>query len=50
VTVDDWDDFDGVQLCEWCENYDAAGLYDLDDTETPLCTSCAEDNFAVRID
>ncbi|MDH6705380.1 hypothetical protein P3T27_002090 [Kitasatospora sp. MAA19] len=33
-----------VEDCEWCQNYEASGLYDLDDAETGLCWLCAENN------
>jgi hypothetical protein len=42
------DELEDVELCEWCQNYDAVGLFSLDDVETGLCAECAADNDAER--
>ncbi|MFG3582595.1 hypothetical protein [Streptomyces sp. NPDC047990] len=43
------DDYDDIQLCEWCESADSTGLFELDGSEMGLCADCAEDNFAERL-
>jgi hypothetical protein len=43
------DELEDVELCEWCQNYDAFGLFSLDDVETGLCAQCAEENDAERV-
>lgn len=42
------EDLEDIQDCEWCQNYDAVGLFNLNDVETGLCAECAEDNNAER--
>lgn len=39
-------ELEDIELCEWCQNYEAVGLFDLDDVETGLCATCATDNNA----
>jgi hypothetical protein len=43
-----YEDLDDIQDCEWCQNADAVGLFDLDDTEIGLCAECAENNAVER--
>jgi len=40
--------FDEIQDCEWCQNYDAVGIFELNDVETGLCAECAENNAVER--
>jgi protein-arginine kinase activator protein McsA len=43
-----YEDLEDVELCEWCQQNDAVGLFSLDDMETGLCATCATDNDAER--
>lgn len=43
-----YDDFEVTEDCEWCQNHESVGLFDLNDVETGLCAECAEDNDAER--
>ncbi|MET8702702.1 hypothetical protein ABZW10_28150 [Kitasatospora sp. NPDC004723] len=37
---------DDVEDCEYCQNFEAIGLFLVDDVDTGLCAVCAEDNDA----
>ncbi|WP_328377013.1 hypothetical protein OHB13_11700 [Streptomyces sp. NBC_00440] len=40
------EELDVIEDCEWCQRYEAVGLFNLDEVETGLCAGCAEDNEA----
>jgi hypothetical protein len=43
-----YDDFEVIEDCEWCQNHESVGLFNMYDVETGLCAECAEDNDAER--
>jgi hypothetical protein len=42
------EELEEVLDCEWCQNADSVGLFDLNDVETGLCAECAENNAVER--
>lgn len=42
------EELEEIQDCEWCQYQEAVGLFSLEDVETGLCASCAEDTNTER--
>ncbi|MFC9591492.1 hypothetical protein ACFTUC_17090 [Streptomyces sp. NPDC056944] len=41
-------DIEYIEDCEWCQDGEAFGLFEVDGIETGLCAECAQDNTVER--